>query len=119
MKIYELMVIISGALTEEQAKKVTEDVEKVIKAKKGTVTALDEWGKRKLAYPIKKQDFGFYNVWRFTSETPSTSAEIQNTLKINDQILRSLITLAPAKKKPAKTETKKPTTQNVSNEATA
>lgn len=106
MKVYEMMAIVNGSLDEEAVKPVVAQIEKTVKAKQGTITDLDEWGKRKLAYQIAKQDFGYYFVWRFTSEETSAPAEIQAALKIQDNVLRSMITLAPKKKftKEAKTE---------------
>lgn len=107
MKVYELMAIIDGSLDEDKTKAAVEQVEATIKAKKGTVTALDEWGKRKLAYPIKRQDFGYYAVWRFTAEAAEAPAEIQNSLKIQDAVLRSMVVIANTKKRaesPAKQE---------------
>ena len=99
MKVYELMVIIDGSLDEDKISAAVGQVEKTIKAKQGTVTALDEWGKRKLAYPINRQDFGFYTVWRFTAEDSEVPAEIQGALKIQENVLRSMVTLANTKKK--------------------
>jgi small subunit ribosomal protein S6 len=98
MKIYELMVILDGGLDEDKYKAAIEQVEKIIKTKGGTVTALDEWGKRKLAYAIKHQDFGYYAVYRLTAEKAEVPTAIQATLKIQDNVLRSMITLAKAKK---------------------
>jgi small subunit ribosomal protein S6 len=97
MKVYELMVIIDGSLDEDKAKAAADQVEKTIKAKKGTVTDLDEWGRRKLAYQINKQDFGYYSVWRFTSEDSNAPQEIESALKIQDEVLRSMVTIAKAK----------------------
>jgi small subunit ribosomal protein S6 len=99
MKVYELMAIVDGSLDEDKTKAAIGQIEATIKAKKGTVTALDEWGKRKLAYPIKKQDFGYYAVWRFTAEAADAPAEIQNSLKIQDAVLRSMIVIANTKKR--------------------
>jgi small subunit ribosomal protein S6 len=98
MKIYELMVIFDGSLDEEAYKAAVENVEKTIKTKGGTVTALDEWGKRRMVYAIKHQDFGYYAVYRLTAEKTTVPADIQSTLKIQDAILRSMITLAKTKK---------------------
>lgn len=99
MKVYELMAIIDGSLDEEKTKAAVEQVEATIKSKKGTVTALDEWGKRKLAYPIRKQDFGYYAVWRFTADKAETPAEIQSNLKIQDNVLRAMVVIANTKKR--------------------
>lgn len=98
MKVYELMAIVSGVLDEEAVKPVVAQIEKTVKAKGGTITDLDEWGKRKLAYQIEKQDHGYYFVWRFTSEESSAPAEIQSALKIQEGVLRAMVTLAPKKK---------------------
>lgn len=104
MKIYELMVILDGSLDEDKYKSTIEQVEKLIKSKGGTVTALDEWGKRKLAYPIKKQDFGYYLVWRLTAEKAEVPSSLQSTLMIQDKVLRSLVTIAKKKRPVATTE---------------
>jgi small subunit ribosomal protein S6 len=103
MKIYELMAILDGSLDEEKYKAALENVEKTIKSKGGTVTALDEWGKRKLVYQIKHQDFGYYVVIRLTAEKAAVPADIESALKIQDAVLRSMITVAKTKKvtKPA------------------
>ena len=102
MKIYELMAILSGQLDEANYKTALDQVEKTIKSKGGTVTALDEWGKRKLAYAILHQDFGYYVVLRFTAEKAEVPSSIQAALKIQDNVLRSMITLAKARKAAAK-----------------
>lgn len=98
MKIYELMAIFDGGLDEDKYKAALENVEKTIKAKGGTVTALDEWGKRKLVYQINHQDFGYYVVIRLTAEKENVPADIQAALKIQDAVLRSMITIAKSKK---------------------
>jgi small subunit ribosomal protein S6 len=107
MKIYELMVILDGSLDEDKYKSAIEQVEKLIKSKGGTVTALDEWGKRKLAYPIKKQDFGYYLVWRLTAEKAEVPSSLQSTLMIQDKVLRSLVTIAKKKRPVGASEEKK------------
>jgi small subunit ribosomal protein S6 len=106
MKIYELMAIIDGGLDEEKYKAALANLEKTIKTKGGTVTALDEWGKRKLVYAINHQDFGYYVVCRLTAEKASVPADIQAALKIQDAILRTMITLAKVKKSPATNQEK-------------
>lgn len=99
MKVYELMVIFRGDLDEDTYKKASEQVEKTIKAKHGTVTALDEWGKRKLAYQINKQDFGYYVVIRYTSEDSTAPHEIERALAIDEHVLRSMTVIAKPTKK--------------------
>jgi small subunit ribosomal protein S6 len=108
------MVILSGNLDEDAYKQSLEQVETLIKAKKGTVTDLDEWGKRKLAYSILKQDFGYYLVFRFTANEASVPKSIDDSLKIQDSVLRAMITIASTKKRPEPAE-KKTTTEEVTN----
>jgi small subunit ribosomal protein S6 len=113
MKVYELMVILRGDLDEDTYKKASEKVEKTIKSKHGTVTSLDEWGKRKLAYQIKRQDFGYYVVIRYTSDEATAPHEIQQTLAIDENVLRSMTVIAKSTKRTEDSEESKPATKKV------
>jgi small subunit ribosomal protein S6 len=53
---------------------------------------IDHWGRRQLAYPIKKRETGYYVVSRFTTDT-STLPEFERSLKLDDGVLRYLISL--------------------------
>ena len=66
-----------------------ETVETLIKTN-GEVTKIDRWGKRKLAYPIRKQFEGYYVYMTFDSE-PSEIVNIKRTLGYNEQVLRFII----------------------------
>jgi small subunit ribosomal protein S6 len=59
-------------------------------AKNGTVESVDEWGKRKLAYPINDETEGYYTVINFSCEE-SFPAELDRVYKITDGVLRTLI----------------------------
>jgi len=66
-------------------------ITKIITDNGGKVTKTDNWGKRKLAYPIKKQDFAVYVF--YTTELPADSVtKIEQTFNITDEIVRFLIT---------------------------
>jgi len=56
----------------------------------GTIDSIDEWGKRRLAYPINDEEEGVYTVINFTSE-PSFPAELDRVYKITEGVMRSLI----------------------------
>lgn len=56
----------------------------------GTIDSIDEWGKRRLAYPINDEEEGVYTVIDFTSE-PSFPAELDRVYKITEGVMRSLI----------------------------
>lgn len=101
---YETVMILSTNLGEEGIAGLITKFKDLIAAN-GTVEGIDEWGKRKLAYPIQKQPEGYYVLIDFKS-SPDFTAELDRIYKITDGVLRSLIIkkeLKPAKaKKPAK-----------------
>lgn len=59
MKKYETVMVLSTAITEEETAALVEKFKGLIE-KNGTVESVDEWGKRKLAYPIKDETDGYY-----------------------------------------------------------
>src|SRR5262249_22080866 len=84
------MVILSPVLTEEQEKEQHHQVEELLKSQKAEIHLVDSWGKRKLAYAIKKQRQGIYN-WYYFEVTPDRVAEIERKLKMAEQIIRFLM----------------------------
>ena len=87
---YENLFVISGALSEEDAKAVEEKFTSLIAAN-GTLISVNAWGKRRLAYPINKVSEGYYVLAAFES-TPDFPLELERLLGINDAILRSMTT---------------------------
>lgn len=82
--------------------KATGRVEKILADNKAKITKTDNWGKRKLAYPIAKQEFAVYVF--YTVEIPAENIRrIEQTFNITDEIIRFLIT-RPDLKKAAKAE---------------
>ena len=61
-------------------------------ASAATLDEVNEWGKRKLAYPINDEPDGYYTLYTFTS-TPDVPAEVERVLNITDGVLRSLVTV--------------------------
>ena len=88
---YELMTVFSLKDGEEAAKELVEKFREKI-ASDATLDEVNEWGKRKLAYPINDEPDGFYTVFTFTS-APDGPAEIERVLNITDGVLRSLVTV--------------------------
>ena len=86
---YETMVVYSVAEGEEAAKALVEKFKAMIEAN-GTLESIDEWGKRKLAYPINDEPDGYYVIYNYTAET-DFPAELDRIFKITDGVLRSLI----------------------------
>ena len=104
MNQYEIAVLFDPGI-EIDLEKATAKVEKIFAASGGTVTNTDNWGKRKLLYPIKKQDFAIYVF--YTLDIPAEGVKkINDTLNITDEVVRFLIT-KPDLKKIAKAETAK------------
>ena len=88
---YELLYIIDAAKTEEEIAALVERFKTLIE-QNGTVTEMEEWGKRKLAYMIDYKSEGYYVLVTFTS-APAFPAELDRVLKITDGVIRSLITV--------------------------
>ena len=88
---YEAMVVFSLKKDEDAIKALTEKFKNLIE-KNGTLTEeVNEWGKRKLAYPINYETEGYYVLYSFTSK-PDFPAELNRVLNITDGVLRALVT---------------------------
>ena len=87
---YEIAVLYHPDL-EVDLSKAEDRVQKILKDGGGKVVSTDNWGKRKLAYPIKKQDHAVYVF--YTVELPAEAvAKVEATLNITDEVIRFLIT---------------------------
>lgn len=97
MAKYETMLVTSAKLDEEATTALVGKFKSLIEAN-GTIDGVDEWGKRKLAYPINKEEDGIYTLIHFTSEG-DFPAELNRNYKITEGVLRTLITVKPEEKK--------------------
>ena len=91
MNHYELMVIYSPNLTEDEQRQQFAQVEELLKHENARISWVDHWGKRKLAYLVKKQRQGIYD-WFYFELDPSRISEIDRKLKMSEVILRFMIT---------------------------
>ena len=89
LNYYETLFVVSPALGEEETKSVIEKFTTLI-AENGTVLSVNEWGKRRLAYPIEKLNEGYYVVVNFQSEG-NFPAELERLFGINDSVIRSIV----------------------------
>ena len=98
MNMYELTYIIDTALEEEARKELIEKVSALIAQNGGEVEKVDEtWGKRRLAYPINDKPEGYYVL--VTMQAPAElPKEIERNLRINENVLRSLVIKLEEKK---------------------
>ena len=86
---YEVVYILDPAMGEEAIAAMIEKFKTLVQTQ-GTVTEVDEWGKRRLAYPINDLNEGHYVLMTFTAE-PSLPAELDRVLKITEGVMRSMI----------------------------
>ena len=85
-----MVLIFSSALSLEDQKKIVSKVEKYISEAKGKLLSCEEWGKKPLSYPIKKQTEGFY--WFLRIElNPDAGAKLNNNLRLEDQTIRFML----------------------------
>ena len=93
---YETMFIVDPQIGEE-AIKATVDKFTALIAANGTVEGVDEWGKRRLAYPINDIPEGYYVLVTFKAE-PSFPSELERLFGIDERIMRSLVIKLDEKK---------------------
>ena len=87
MRMYETIIIVQPDLGEEETKALTAKVQEVISSMKGNFMRLEDWGARKLAYPINKFNRGRYYFLRFDGDAPLI-AELERRLRLDDKVLR-------------------------------
>ena len=88
MAKYETMLVVSTASEEEATQALVAKFKALIEAN-GTIESMEEWGKRKLAYPINDETEGYYVVTTFES-APEFPAELDRVYRITDGVLRSM-----------------------------
>jgi len=96
MTHYEILFIIPNKFTDDEAKSVAAKVEKVIADNGGAVTLREYWGKKKLAYPIKHNAYGYYSLCEFDLEGENL-AKIDQALRLSTEVLRHQIVSKKAK----------------------
>ena len=88
---YELMYVVRPTVDEQSLAAVNEKVDKFITGGGGEILKREDWGKRRLAYPITKFTEGFYSVLQFKLSSQAVH-ELDRTLKLTEEILRFLVT---------------------------
>lgn len=87
---YELVFIISPEVVDENFDATIETLSQFITGKGGAISDVEQWGKRRLAYPIKHFGEGTYVLVRFKMK-PEHNRELDSNLKISEDILRHLL----------------------------
>ncbi len=89
---YESVVIINAALEDDKVEEVIKKIEKTLADGEAEITDVERWGRKRLAYPIRKAKTGYYLVIRFIAD-PSFIAKLDRFYRLEEQIFRSLIVL--------------------------
>ena len=85
--VYESAVLINAALDDQQIDSILTRIKDLITNNGGEIRELDNWGRKRLAYPVDKSKIGYYGIFRF--EAPSDIvAKLERTYTLDEQILR-------------------------------
>ncbi len=89
MNKYELAVIVNAKIEDDERAATVEKCKALIERFGGTITNVDEWGKKRLAYEIQKMREAFYYFIQFDAES-SVPVEIESRVRIMDNVIRYL-----------------------------
>jgi len=81
------MLIVNPNTDEDRQKEIVDRLRTNVEKDGGTIAGVDEWGKKKMAYDIKKEPEGVYTIITFTAK-PETLSEVERVLSITDEVLR-------------------------------
>lgn len=89
MNKYELAVVVSAKIEDDERAAVVDKCKALIERFGGTITNVDDWGKKRLAYEVQKMKEAYYYFIHFESET-TTPGEIEERIRIMDGVIRYL-----------------------------
>ena len=89
MNKYELAVVVSAKIEDDERAAVVDKCKACVERFGGTITEVDEWDKKKLAYEIQKMKEAFYYFIRFEADSKAP-AEIESRVRIMDNVIRYL-----------------------------
>lgn len=99
---YELMVVVDGQRSDDEIAAQLSKIDKLITDHGATITHTDDWGKRRLAYPVDGKVDGYYAVRQFTHPggTRTLMSELDRAVRIEEALLRHIVVRLPKTKKP-------------------
>ena len=89
MNKYELCVVVSAKIEDDERAAVIDKCKALVERFGGTITEVDEWGKKRLAYEVQKMKEAFYYFIQFDADS-TTPAEIESRVRIMDNVIRYL-----------------------------
>lgn len=90
MRDYELVVVVSPEVGDDGFPATVERITRFIEGQGGVIKNVDQWGRRRLAYPIDKKIEGYYAVTHFSSE-PHAVRALEGNLGLAEDVLRHLV----------------------------
>jgi small subunit ribosomal protein S6 len=90
LRDYELVVVLSPEVGDEGYAATVERISNVITAAGGEIKNVDQWGRRRLAYPIRRYAEGYYAVTTFVAN-PETIRPLESNLDLAEDVLRHLV----------------------------
>ncbi len=90
MNKYELAMVVNAKIEDEAREAVVEKAKGYVTRYGGTITEVEEWGRKRLAYEIQKMHEGYYYFIQFEADA-SAPAEIERNMRILDNVLRYLV----------------------------
>ncbi len=91
MRVYESMVIIDPKIDQSERERTINKIKDFIEKNGGKILSFEEWGNRKLAYPIKKRNEGYYVLLKFETYNNNLTISLRDLYRLEDSILRSII----------------------------
>ena len=91
MNSYELLLVVKADMEDEQREALFTRFQDIIKNDGGEIGEVDEWGKRKLAYPINYINDGYYILMNFKAN-PDLPTELERNFRISEDVMRFMIT---------------------------
>lgn len=113
MRYYENLFVVNPNVEQDRLTTLIETVTKEISNLGGRVFNVEDWGKRRLAYQIKKHKYGTYVLVQFETNAPKIIKELDDWMKLNQNILAHITVLI--KEKPAAAEPSPATMPSVNN----
>jgi len=89
MRLYDIVVLLTPDLSEEEASKVTADYRKLLTDGSAEIVRDEPWGRRRLAFPILRKREAYYHLFQVRA-LPALVTEVERRLKLSDQVLRHL-----------------------------
>ena len=90
MRRYEVAIVLAPTLTEDEVEQSTETFKKAAEEKGAQIAEIEQWGKRKLDYPIKKHTEGIYVIVTLEELSAEAVGELERRFKVSDSVIRFL-----------------------------